>query len=59
VFAALGEAGIRVRSMRNTANRLEELFVRMTAPAGGPEGASPANAEAAAAAKPAAQETRA
>ncbi len=60
VFAALGEAGIRVRSMRNTANRLEELFVRMTAPAGGPEGASPANAEAAAATtKAAAQETRA
>jgi ABC-2 type transport system ATP-binding protein len=30
VFAALGDAGIRVRSMRNKTNRLEELFVRMT-----------------------------
>jgi ABC-2 type transport system ATP-binding protein len=30
VFAALGEAGIRVRSMRTKANRLEELFVRLT-----------------------------
>ncbi|MBT2750155.1 ABC transporter ATP-binding protein [Lysobacter sp. ISL-50] len=29
VFAALGEAGIRVRSMRTKSNRLEELFVRM------------------------------
>jgi len=32
VFAALGEAGIRVRSMRTKSNRLEELFVRMTGP---------------------------
>ena len=32
VFAALGDAGIRVRSMRNKSNRLEELFVRLTAP---------------------------
>ncbi len=31
VFAALGEAGIRVRSMRTKSNRLEELFVRMIA----------------------------
>ena len=31
VFATLGEAGIRVRSMRTKSNRLEELFVRMTA----------------------------
>ena len=31
VFAALDAAGIRVRSMRNKSNRLEELFVRMTA----------------------------
>jgi ABC-2 type transport system ATP-binding protein len=31
VFAALGEAGIRVRSMRTKSNRLEELFVRMVA----------------------------
>ena len=31
VFATLAEAGIRVRSMRTKANRLEELFVRMTA----------------------------
>ena len=30
VFAALGEGGIRVRSMRTKANRLEELFVRLT-----------------------------
>ncbi|MEN1928702.1 ABC transporter ATP-binding protein [Luteimonas sp. MJ250] len=30
VFATLDEAGIRVRSMRNKSNRLEELFVRMT-----------------------------
>ncbi|SDZ21868.1 ABC-2 type transport system ATP-binding protein [Lysobacter sp. yr284] len=31
IFAALGEAGIRVRSMRTKSNRLEELFVRMIA----------------------------
>ncbi len=31
VFATLGEAGIRVRSMRTKSNRLEELFVRMIA----------------------------
>ena len=31
VFAALNEAGIRVRSMRTKSNRLEELFVRMIA----------------------------
>jgi len=30
VFAALVERGIRVRSMRNEVNRLEELFVRLT-----------------------------
>ena len=36
VFARLGEAGIRVRSMRTKSNRLEELFVRLT---GKPEGA--------------------
>jgi ABC-2 type transport system ATP-binding protein len=30
VFAALGNAGIRVRSMRTKSNRLEELFVRLT-----------------------------
>ena len=30
VFAILGEAGIRVRSMRTKSNRLEELFVRLT-----------------------------
>jgi ABC-2 type transport system ATP-binding protein len=30
VFAALSNAGIKVRSMRNRANRLEELFVRLT-----------------------------
>ena len=30
VFAALDGAGIRVRSLRNQTNRLEELFVRLT-----------------------------
>jgi ABC-2 type transport system ATP-binding protein len=30
VFDVLGEAGIRVRSMRTKSNRLEELFVRLT-----------------------------
>ena len=30
VFAALERAGIRIRSMRNQVNRLEELFVRLT-----------------------------
>ena len=30
VFAALGDAHIRVRSMRTKSNRLEELFVRLT-----------------------------
>ncbi|QDI05389.1 ABC transporter ATP-binding protein [Xanthomonas cerealis pv. cerealis] len=30
VFAALGAAGIRVRSMRTKSSRLEELFVRLT-----------------------------
>jgi ABC-2 type transport system ATP-binding protein len=30
VFAALGDAGIRVRSMRTKSNRLEELFVHLT-----------------------------
>ncbi len=30
VFATLGDAGIRVRSMRTKTNRLEELFVRLT-----------------------------
>jgi ABC-2 type transport system ATP-binding protein len=30
VFAVLGDAGIRVRSMRTKSNRLEELFVRLT-----------------------------
>jgi ABC-2 type transport system ATP-binding protein len=30
VFAALNEAGIRVRSMRTKSNRLEELFMRLT-----------------------------
>jgi ABC-2 type transport system ATP-binding protein len=29
VFAALADAGIQVLSMKNTANRLEELFIRM------------------------------
>ena len=31
VFAAFAAAGIRVRSMRTKSNRLEELFVRLTA----------------------------
>jgi len=31
VFAALSAAGLRVLSMRNKANRLEELFMRLTA----------------------------
>jgi len=30
VFAALNASDIRVRSMRNESNRLEELFVRLT-----------------------------
>jgi ABC-2 type transport system ATP-binding protein len=30
VFTTLGDAGIRVRSMRTKTNRLEELFVRLT-----------------------------
>lgn len=30
VFAVLGDAGIRVRSMRTKSNRLEELFVNLT-----------------------------
>ena len=43
VFAALGEAGIRVRSMRTKSNRLEELFVRLT---GQPEQAPDKGAQA-------------
>ena len=49
IFSALGEAGIRVRSMRTKSNRLEELFVRMTgegAPGAGQE--APATPERAA-----------
>ena len=44
VFAALSARGIRVQSMRNKVNRLEELFVRLTEdkPAGGPSGATAA-----------------
>jgi len=30
VFAALGQVGVQVRSMRTRSNRLEELFVRLT-----------------------------
>jgi len=43
VFAAFGEAGIRVRSMRTKSNRLEELFVRLTGEddAAGANGAAP------------------
>jgi len=40
VFARLGEAGIRVRSMRNKSNRLEELFVRLTGDAAQPGAAA-------------------
>jgi ABC-2 type transport system ATP-binding protein len=29
LFATLSDQGIQVRSMRNKANRLEELFVRL------------------------------
>ncbi|RBL14451.1 ABC transporter ATP-binding protein, partial [Xanthomonas oryzae pv. oryzae] len=36
VFATLGDAGIRVRSMRTKSNRLEELFVRLTGPGESP-----------------------
>ncbi len=43
VFAALGDAGIRVRSMRTKSNRLEELFVRLT---GQPEPAAAKEARA-------------
>ncbi|MBN6149769.1 ABC transporter ATP-binding protein [Xanthomonas sp. AmX2] len=43
VFAALGDAGIRVRSMRTKSNRLEELFVRLTGDNRDP--ASPADAD--------------
>ncbi len=35
IFAALGDAGIRVRSMRTKTNRLEELFLRLTTKEGG------------------------
>lgn len=45
VFAALDAAGIRVRSMRNKSNRLEELFVRLTGDA--PVDAGQAQGEAA------------
>ncbi|QCO66629.2 ABC transporter ATP-binding protein [Luteimonas yindakuii] len=45
VFAALDAAGIRVRSMRNKSNRLEELFVRLTGEP--PHGAQAAAGEAA------------
>jgi ABC-2 type transport system ATP-binding protein len=37
VFSALSEAGIRVRSMRNKSNRLEELFVHLTGNGGNPK----------------------
>ena len=40
VFAALGDAGIRVRSMRTKSNRLEELFVRLTGDRSGGEDGS-------------------
>ena len=40
VFASLGDAGIRVHSMRNKTNRLEELFVRLTGQEGSAEAAA-------------------
>ena len=40
VFAELSGAGIRVRSMRNQSNRLEELFVRLTGDAAHPGAAA-------------------
>jgi len=44
-FAALDAAGVRVRSMRNQSNRLEELFVRLTGENNEPEpDAAPAKA---------------
>ena len=30
LFSQLSEQGVNIRSMRNKANRLEELFVKMT-----------------------------
>ena len=46
VFATLAEAGIRVRSMRTKANRLEELFVRLTGPTRDPASRDIAGAKA-------------
>ncbi len=40
LFACLSESGIRVISLRNKANRLEELFIRMIGAEDKPEGAS-------------------
>ena len=40
LFGALDRAGIQVRSMRNKANRLEELFLRLVETNGGDEVAS-------------------
>ncbi|MEM9302538.1 MAG: ABC transporter ATP-binding protein [Pseudomonadota bacterium] len=37
LFDALGQAGITVLSMRNKANRLEELFIRLVEKSGPPE----------------------
>jgi ABC-2 type transport system ATP-binding protein len=45
VFAMLGDAGIRVRSMRNKSNRLEELFVRLTGEGGRDSGLGTRDAE--------------
>ncbi len=39
LFACLSDSGIRVVSLRNKANRLEELFIRMIGADNGPEGA--------------------
>ncbi|WP_018951464.1 ABC transporter ATP-binding protein [Thioalkalivibrio sp. AKL12] len=41
LFRVLDQAGIRVQSMRNKANRLEELFIRMTRPGQDPSHLTP------------------
>ena len=43
LFARLGAAGIEVKSMRNKANRLEELFLRLVDPNGGTPAREAAN----------------
>ncbi|MFO7954534.1 ABC transporter ATP-binding protein [Thioalkalivibrio sp.] len=41
LFRVLDQAGIRVQSMRNKSNRLEELFIRMTRPGQSPSHLTP------------------